>query len=325
MNVLVTGGAGYIGSVTTAGLLAQGHHVTVLDNLSSGHRKAVHPDARFIQGDISDKSVIRGVCRDEIDVVMHFAAFIEVGESTINPSKYYDNNLIKSIRFLDNLREADVNRLVFSSTAAVYGEPERIPLEENAALRPVNPYGKSKMVVEQVLEDYDRAYNFKSISLRYFNAGGAFGPYGEDHNPESHLIPLIIDAALNSSPLKVFGNDYDTSDGSCIRDYIHVRDLAEAHILAAGYLCKGGCTDYFNLGTGRGYTVLEVIKTAEKITGKSINLEITGRREGDSAVLVASPKKAKHVLGWNKQLASLEEIIGSAWEWRKQNINGYRE
>jgi UDP-glucose 4-epimerase len=325
LHVLVAGGAGYIGSVATAVLIEEGHTVTVLDNLSTGHRQAVHPEARFVEGDISDKTIIKEICSTTVDVAMHFAAFIEVGESVLNPAKYYGNNLIKSIRFFDKLREFGVNNIVFSSTAAVYGEPESVPLTEDAALNPVNPYGWSKMMIEQVLRDYDRAFNIKSVSLRYFNAGGAFRSFGEDHHPESHLIPRILNAVANGSTLEVYGTDYNTRDGSCIRDYIHVKDLAEAHILAAHYLSRGGSSDNFNLGTGEGFTVLEVIGTVGKVIGRNIPYIITARRKGDSAALVASPRKAQRVLGWGKKLASLEDIVTSAWEWKQKFPGGFGE
>jgi len=325
MNILVTGGAGYIGSVTSAILIKTGHHVTVIDNFNSGYREAVHPDARLIEGDISDIKTIKEACRKNIDVVMHFAALIEVGESVIDPSKYYLNNLTASLLFFDNLRECGVNNLVFSSTAAVYGEPDTSPITEDARLHPVNPYGWTKMMIEQVLQDYDRAYNFKSVCLRYFNAGGALETFGEDHRPETHLIPSILNSVLSSSPLKVYGDDYDTKDGSCIRDYIHVRDLADAHFLAARYLCEGGPSDYFNLGMGKGFTVLEVINTVGNVIGRRVPYSITGRRDGDSAALVASPEKAQRILGCKKDMADLEEIISSAWEWKRKYPSGYVE
>jgi UDP-glucose-4-epimerase GalE len=324
-HVLAAGGAGYIGSVTVASLIHEGHRVTILDNLSTGHLEAVHPEARLVLGDISNVRAVREACSEGIDVAMHFAAFIEVGESVADPARYYTNNLLRTVRFLDTLRGAGVNRFVFSSSAAVYGEPDAMPLDENAALHPVNPYGWTKNMVEQVLRDYSPAYGFRSVSLRYFNAGGAHLSLGEDHFPESHLIPLVLNAAVSSSPLTVFGDDYMTEDGSCIRDYIHVRDLAEAHILAARYLEEDGETAAFNLGTGNGFSVLEVIKTAEKITGLKIPFKIAARRPGDSPVLVASPEKARSVLGWRKDLASLEEIIGSAWEWKMNHPEGYEK
>jgi UDP-glucose 4-epimerase len=325
MNVLVTGGAGYIGSVTTALLVSEGYRVTVLDNLSSGYLKAIVPGAKFVRGDVSDKKVVTRICREGIDVVMHFAASIKVGESVAHPSEYYENNVVKSLRFFDYLRACSVDNIVYSSSAAVYGEPETIPLTELTTLRPVNPYGRTKMMVEQILRDYDRAYHFKSVSLRYFNAGGAYGSCGEDHRPESHLIPLALDSVTRGAPLLVYGTDYDTRDGSCVRDYIHIKDIAEAHILAAQYLFNGGATDCFNLGTGTGYSVLEVLKCIERVTGRQVSYTMSGRREGDSAVLVASPKKAQQILGWKKNLSSLEDIVTSAWAWKKQNPHGYGE
>jgi len=325
MNVLVAGGAGYIGSVVTAVLVESGHDVAVLDNLSKGYRRAVHPDARFFEGDIADGELIRRICESGIDVAMHFAAFIEVNESVRNPSMYYDNNVARSIRFFDNLRACGVNRVVFSSTAAVYGDPESVPLTEDAPLRPVNTYGRTKLVVEQVLGDYDRAYGMRYAALRYFNAGGAYRDYGESHRPESHLIPLILDAALGNTELKVYGDDYDTRDGSCVRDYIHVKDLADAHILAAEYLAGGGSSESFNLGTGEGFTVLDVVKTAERVTGAKIEYRVVDRREGDTAVLVASPEKARRILGWGGKLSGLEEIMESAWKWKLRFPHGYEE
>jgi UDP-glucose 4-epimerase len=248
-----------------------------------------------------------------------------VGESVSDPTKYYRNNVSKSIRFLNILMECGVTRLVFSSTAAVYGEPERVPLTEDAPLCPVNPYGRTKRMIEQVLADYDRAYSFRSVSLRYFNAGGAHFSCGESHRPESHLIPCIIDAAVRGDAVSVYGDDYPTRDGSCIRDYIHVRDLADAHILAARYLLHGGGTDAFNLGTGRGFTVFEVISAAERIIGRPIGRSAASRRSGDSPSLVASAEKAHRVLGWGDCLSGLDEIIESAYTWRLSHPGGYGE
>ena len=322
-HILVTGGAGYIGSITTAALIEAGYQVTVLDNLATGYREAIHPEARFFKGDISDPTIIQSICQTGIDAVMHFAAFIEVGESVLNPSKYYHNNLVKSIRFFDALIAGGVRHLVFSSTAAVYGDPEQIPLTEDNPLTPANPYGWSKMMVETVLKNYDMAYGFKYVSLRYFNAGGAKGPFGENHNPESHLIPRILNAVIDNTPLEVFGTDYNTRDGSCIRDYIHVEDLAQAHILAMHYLLNGGKSETFNLGTGTGYTVLEVIRTVEQIVGHSVSFIASERREGDAPVLVAAPQKARNILKWGVKLKSLDEIVRSAWEWKRVHPHGY--
>ncbi len=325
MNILVAGGAGYIGSIVTAVLVEAGHRVTVIDNLSKGYRRAVHPQARFVPGRISDAGVIAPLLNEGFDAAMHFAAFIEVGESVDEPAGYYRNNVLETLAFMDILRAGGVNTFVFSSTAAVYGDPETTPLTEEAPLKPVNPYGRTKLMVEQVLEDYDRAYGFGSAALRYFNAGGAYGDYGENHRPESHLIPRIIDAVMRGERVTVFGGDYPTRDGSCVRDYVHVRDIAEAHVLALGYLARGGRTDRFNLGTGDGFTVLEVIDCVERITGKTVDRKIAGRRDGDSAVLVASPVKAREILKWNKNLAPLEKTVESAWRWKQEHPNGYGE
>jgi UDP-glucose 4-epimerase len=256
---------------------------------------------------------------------LHFAAFIEVGESVTDPAKYYGNNLACAVRFFELLRKNGVSRLVFSSTAAVYGDPASVPIQEDAPLQPVNPYGWSKRVVEQILADCDRAYGMKSVSLRYFNAGGSFESFGESHRPESHLIPLILEAALRREPIRVFGCDYPTRDGSCVRDYIHVKDLAEAHILAAEYLFRGGQSDCFNLGSGQGFTVLEVIETAERVTGRPIERRIVERRPGDPPALVASPEKAHRILRWNTNLAGLDDIVSSAYEWKRKFPHGYGE
>jgi UDP-glucose 4-epimerase len=325
LRILVAGGAGYIGSVVSARLIERGHHVTILDNLTTGHSGAIHPDARFVRGMISDKDAVSSACRDGIDVVMHFAASIQVGESVRNPALYYRNNLMSTIQFIDALRDEGVNRLVFSSTAAVYGEPDTVPIPESALLAPVNPYGWTKRMVEQVLDDYDAAYEFRSVRLRYFNAGGAYGQFGEDHHPESHLIPLLLRAIMTGDPLTIFGNDFTTRDGSPVRDYIHVSDLADAHILAAVYLMDNSATDAFNLGTGRGYTVFEVLKAAERITGRTVPHTIGARRPGDSAKLVASPGKAISTLGWSTERTSLDDIIATAWEWMQRNPRGYED
>jgi UDP-glucose 4-epimerase len=325
LNVLVTGGAGYIGSAAVALLVSQGHRVTVLDNLSSGFIKAVDPGAQFVRGDVSDERIIEEICRPGIDAVMHFAAFIKVGESTEQPSKYYENNLAKSIRLFDHLRKSGVNRVVYSSSAAVYGDTTDAPLTEDASLRPVNPYGRTKMMVEQILRDYDHAYRFRSVSLRYFNAAGACDVRGEDHRPESHLIPLALNAAASGAALAVYGTDYPTRDGTCIRDYVHVKDIAQAHALAMIYLQEGGATDCFNLGTGAGHSVIEVLECVEMVTGHRVRYVPSPRREGDSAVLVASPRKAQQTLGWTNKPLSLHEIVASAWTWKQRNPSGYGE
>jgi len=323
LNILVAGGAGYIGSVVTAHLMESGHSVVVLDNLSTGYRQAIHPGARFVRGDIAEQAAVETACEGGIDVAMHFAAFIEVGESVANPAKYYENNVIKAVRFIDNLRRCGIEALVFSSTAAVYGEPDIVPITESAALHPVNPYGRSKLFIENVLADYDSAYAFRSVALRYFNAGGSYGSYGENHHPESHLIPIMLNAVKSGGELKVYGDNYDTRDGSCIRDYIHVSDLAKAHILAAQYLAAGGSSDCFNLGTGNGYSVLEVIDTVERVLGKHVSTVMAARRDGDPAALVASPDKAMAFLGWKGAVSTLEDIISSAWQWKQEFPNGY--
>jgi UDP-glucose 4-epimerase len=310
--------------VVTALLISEGHKIIVLDNLSSGYSAAVDPGARLVRGDIADEKLVSDICKEGIDIVMHLAGLIQVGESTGNPSKYYQSNLAKSLKLLDTLRENGINKLVFSSSASVYGEPEKIPITEEANLHPVNPYGWTKMMLEQALRDYDRAYGFKSVALRYFNSGGAYRSLGEDHHPETHLIPIILEAALKHTAITINGTDYPTEDGSCIRDYVHVKDIANAHLQAALYLSQGGGTDCFNLGTGRGYSVLEVLRAAERVTGHQIKKNISSRRAGDSAVLVASRQKAGEILGWGKTLSSLEDIIQSAYQWKQQNPEGYR-
>ena len=324
LNILVTGGAGYIGSVTALMLLEQGHRVTVLDNLSSGYRDAVDSDI-FIEGNVSDTNLITEICRSGIDIVMHFAARIEVAESVKNPALYYENNTVNTIRLLTSLLNNNVKKMIFSSTAAVYGNPADIPLTEESTLQPINPYGYTKLITEQILHDFNNAYDFRSVSLRYFNAGGAYNGRGENHMPESHLIPCILDAIAGNGSFTLFGTDYPTPDGTCIRDYVHVVDIARAHMLAMGYLMNNGLTECFNIGTGKGYSVLEVIDTAEKVTGRKLNKSISDRREGDSAILVASPYKAQNILGLPKELISLEKIISSAWEWKQEFPRGYQK
>lgn len=323
MNVLVTGGAGYIGSVVSEFLCEAGHHVVVIDDLSTGHREALEPRARFVEGSILDRDTVLPVLSKGIDAVCHFAAFSLVGESMENPLKYYQNNIAGAVSLLGAMREAHVEHFLFSSTAAVYGEPESIPITESAILKPVNAYGNTKLAVERLLEDCHAAWGLRYLSLRYFNAAGASKRFGEDHHPETHLIPLVIDAALGKSPaLVIYGDDYATTDGTCIRDYIHVKDLASAHLLGLDKLI-GGLTGALNLGNGRGFSVLEVVKAAEAVMGRTVPHRVGERRAGDPAVLVASSARAEERLGWKRAHPDIEMIIRDAFEWRKRFPGGY--
>ena len=328
MAILVLGGAGYIGSHTVYALCEAGREVVVVDNLETGHVEAVHPDARFYQGDISDKAFIADVFKKEnISAVIHFAAYSLVGESVEKPLKYYENNLCKTRDFLEVMVENGVDKIVFSSTAATYGEPERVPIMENDRTEPTNPYGETKLAMEKMFKWTANAHGIRYVSLRYFNACGAHvsGQIGEAHNPESHLIPLILQVPNGQREfISIFGNDYPTPDGTCIRDYIHVTDLAMAHILAVDYLEKGGASDIFNLGNGVGFSVKEVVETARKVTGHPIPAKEVARRAGDPAQLIASSEKAKTVLGWNPKQDSLEEIISTAWKWHQAHPNGFK-
>jgi len=319
MAILVAGGAGYIGSHVCKLLHKRGFPVVVYDSLIHGYR-AFAKWGEFVQGDIGDAECLSSVfTRFKIDVVMHFCAFIEVGESVAAPEKYYKNNVQNTITLLEQMRKHAIDKFIFSSTAAVYGMPERMPIAEEDRKAPINPYGKSKLMVEQILEDYAQAYDFRSIRFRYFNAAGADpdAEIGEAHVPETHLIPLILDAALGRrESIKVFGTDYETKDGTCVRDYIHVNDLADAHIRGAEYLLDGGQTGYFNLGSGSGFTVREMIETVRKVTGREINVAETERRPGDPPYLIASSDKAQKVLDW-KISYSLEDIVRTAWVWQK--------
>jgi UDP-glucose 4-epimerase len=325
MNLLVVGGAGYIGSATCHRLIQSGHRVTVLDNLSKGHREAVHSQSRLVEGDLGDKALIEAVCReDNIEAALHFAAFTEVGESVEKPEKYFDNNTVKTKALLDGLLAAGVRQFIFSSTAAVYGEPQFVPITEDHPKSPTNPYGWSKLFVEEILAAYHRAHGLRSIRLRYFNAAGAAFGLGEDHQPESHLIPMILEVAQGKrESIKIFGTDWDTPDGTCVRDYIHIADLADAHLKGLELLSSGHDGTFFNLGNGEGHSVLQAIETARKITGHPIPAVASGRRPGDPARLVASSQKAREVLGWKPQVPGLEEIIASAWEWRLKHPSGY--
>ncbi len=327
MSILVLGGAGYIGSHTVYALCEQGRDVVVIDNLATGHIESVHPKAKFYKGDIGDKEFLNDVFKKEnIEAAIHFAAFSLVGESVEKPLKYYENNLSKTRVLLEAMVENNIDKIVFSSTAATYGEPERVPIMESDRTEPTNPYGETKLAMEKMFKWTGKAHGLRYVSLRYFNACGAYkdGNIGEDHNPESHLIPLILQVPNGKREfISIFGNDYPTSDGTCIRDYIHVSDLAQAHILALEYLEKGGESDIFNLGNGVGFSVREVIETARKVTGHPIPAKETARRAGDPAQLIASSEKAKTVLGWKPCHDSLEEIISSAWNWHKNHPDGF--
>lgn len=328
MTILVLGGAGYIGSHTVYELIDNGEDVVIIDNLLTGHEEAVHPKARFYKGDIRDKEFLDSVFKKEkIDAVIHFAASSLVGESMEKPLKYYDNNLCGTKILLDSMVEHGIDKIVFSSTAAVYGEPERIPILETDKTEPTNTYGETKLSMEKMFKWVGKAHGLRYVSLRYFNACGAHvsGKIGEDHNPESHLIPLILQVPNGKREfISIFGEDYQTKDGTCIRDYIHVTDLAQAHILAVKYIQNGGKSDIFNLGNGIGFSVKEVIETARKVTQNAIPAKVTPRRAGDPAKLIASSDKAKKVLGWKPQHAELDEIISTAWNWHKNHPDGFK-
>jgi UDP-glucose 4-epimerase len=328
MTVLVLGGAGYIGSHTVYELVDRGIDVVIIDNLETGHMEAVHPKARFYQGDIRDRAFVDSVFeKEKIDAVIHFAANSLVGESMVNPLKYYDNNLCGTKVLLESMIAHDIKKIVFSSTAATYGEPERIPILEGDKTEPTNTYGETKLSMEKMFKWTDKAHGLRYVSLRYFNACGAHvsGTIGEAHNPETHLIPLILQVPLKQrEAISIFGDDYDTKDGTCVRDYIHVTDLAQAHILAVSYLMEGNDSNLFNLGNGIGFTVNEVIDSARKVTGDEIKAVMSPRRAGDPAQLIASSDKAKSILGWKPEHADLEEIIASAWEWHKTHPQGYK-
>lgn len=328
MKVLVLGGAGYIGSHTAYELVDKGEQVVIIDNLETGYREAVHPKAVFYQGDIRNRAFLDGVLDKEtdIDVVIHFAANSLVGESMTNPLKYYDNNLCGTKVLLEALVAHGIKKIVFSSTAAAYGEPERVPILESDRTEPTNAYGETKLSMEKMFKWVDFANGLKYVSLRYFNACGAHvcGQIGEAHKPETHLIPLILQVPNGQrDAIHIYGEDYPTKDGTCIRDYIHVQDLAQAHILASKYLIEGNDSSIFNLGNGTGHTVREVIETARKVTGHPIPVVMDPRRAGDPAVLVASSEKAKTVLGWKPEHNQLEEIIETAWNWHRNHPNGY--
>jgi len=325
MKILVTGGAGYVGSHAVRHLTAQGHVVWVYDNLVYGHRGAVDP-ARLVQGDLLDGQLLRSVLnKHSIEAVMHFAAYAYVGESVTDPAKYYQNNVVGTLSLLDALRDCQVNRIVFSSTCATYGEPHTVPIPEDHSQNPINPYGFTKLVIERALEDYRHAYGLGYAALRYFNASGAAedGSIGEDHNPETHLIPLVLDVALGKREhITIFGTDYPTPDGTCIRDYIHVDDLASAHLLALEKLEPGSALK-LNLGTGVGASVRQVIDCCAEVTGCNIQTVEGLRREGDPPELVANPDSAHKLIGWRAKHTDIRDTIASAWAWHKAHPNGY--
>jgi UDP-glucose 4-epimerase len=327
MAILVTGGAGYIGSVTVERLLARGEQIVVLDDLARGHRAALPANIPLYQGKIGDRELVARIAREySLESCIHFAALIEVGESVHDPAKYFENNVGQGLALIGELVQAGVRSVVFSSTAAVYGDPEQIPITEQSRKWPKNPYGWSKFFMERLLESYDTAYGMKFVALRYFNAAGATENCGEDHRPESHLIPNVLASALGlQKAIRVFGNEYPTPDGTPIRDYIHVADLADAHILALEYLRSRGQSDFLNLGTGSGYSVLEVIESARQVTACEIPLLIEPPRAGDPARLVADPSKARALLRWEPAVSDLRTIIRTAWDWRLQHRNGYAE
>ncbi|MGF1657466.1 MAG: UDP-glucose 4-epimerase GalE [Verrucomicrobiales bacterium] len=321
MKVLVTGGAGYIGSICVEYLLDEGHEVVVFDNLSEGHRKAVDQRAELVEGDLREQDIIaQALLETTPDAVMHFAANALVGESMKAPEKYFRNNLVSGINLLEGMLGAGVKRIVFSSTCATFGTPDRVPIDETLPQNPINPYGETKLMFERTLRWYGELHGFTFAALRYFNAAGASEKLGEDHRIETHLIPIVLKVALGQrESVDILGTDYDTPDGTCVRDYIHVRDLAQAHLLALN-LAESG---YFNLGTGGGTSVREVIDTCKRVTGKDIPVIEKPRRAGDPARLIAASEKARRTLGWQPEFSDIESIIQSAWAWHKKNPHGY--
>ena len=327
MAVLVTGGAGYIGSHTVCELIGQGYDVAVADDLSIGHIEAVHEKARFYNGDIRDKAFLSELFRKEtIDGVIHFAASSLVGESMVDPLKYYNNNMYGTMMLLETMVGNGIDKIVFSSSAAVYGEPESIPIREEDRTAPLNTYGETKLAMERMMKWTSAAHGLRYVALRYFNACGAHvsGCIGEDHCPETHLIPIILQAAAGRREyISVFGNDYDTPDGTCIRDYVHVTDLARAHVLALEYLAGGGASDVFNLGSGRGFSVAEIIEHTKRVTGRDFAVKYEDRRPGDPAVLIASGDKAERVLGWRPESSEIGRVLETAWEWHRNHPDGF--
>lgn len=326
MRVLVAGGAGYVGSHAVRALVAAGHEVTVYDNLSAGHRRAVVPGAVLVEGDVGDRAKIDGLlAAARFDAVMHFAAWLNVGESVAKPLTYYENNVANTLRLLQSMEQHGVGRFIFSSTCAVYGEPETVPIVEDLPKSPINPYGRTKLAVEWMLQDAAAAWGLGSIALRYFNASGASadGVIGEDHDPELHLIPLVLQVALGQRPeVRIFGTDYPTPDGTCIRDYVHVEDLATAH-LAALRNCESGRAEAFNVGTGRGTSVREIIETARAVTGHAIPTVEVARRPGDPPTLYADPARIKARFGWSPKYTEIRPIVETAWRWHRSHPRGY--
>ncbi len=327
MAIVVLGGAGYIGSHAVDQLIEKGYDVAVVDNLLTGHKEAIHEKARFYQGDIQDKDFLTNVFKqEEVEGVLHFAASSLVGESVEQPLKYFRNNVYGTQVLLEVMAEYQVRNIVFSSTAATYGEPKEVPIKETTETAPKNPYGESKLIMEKMMKWCDQAYGMRYVALRYFNVAGAKldSTIGEDHTPETHLVPLILQTALGQrKALTIFGDDYATSDGTCVRDYVHVVDLIQAHILALEYLKNGGKSDVFNLGSSEGFSVKEMIESAREITGKEIPAIMGPRRSGDPAILIASPEKAKTILGWNPHYTTIRKMIETAWSWHQSHPNGY--
>lgn len=325
MAVLITGGAGYIGSTFVEQLLDRGQKVVVLDDLSRGHRAAVDPRAAFVEGRTGDRALVgRVVLEHAVDACAHFAAFAYVGESVTEPARYYDNNFGQAAALFEALVESGVRNVVFSSTCATYGVPREVPIPETHPQWPINPYGWSKLFVERLLADFDRAYGLRFVALRYFNAAGATARFGEAHAPETHIIPLVLAAAAGRrGAVTIFGEDYDTPDGTAVRDYIHVDDLGEAHLLALKHLRAGGGSQFLNLGNGTGYSVLEVIESARRVTGRDVPYETGPRREGDPPRLVGDARRAREVLGWVPRRPDLDDIVRSAWKWMQAHPNGY--
>lgn len=329
MAVLILGGAGYIGSHMVDRLIEQGQEdVVVVDNLVTGHRAALHPEAKFYEGDLADKDFMRQVFKEnpEVDAVIHFAAYSLVAESMVEPLKYFENNTSGMVNLLEVMREFEVKHIVFSSTAATYGIPEEIPILETTPQRPINPYGESKLMMETIMKWSDEAYGISFVALRYFNVAGAKpdGSIGEDHGPETHLLPIILQVAQGKrDKIMIFGDDYHTPDGTNVRDYVHPFDLADAHLLAVDYLRKGNPSSAFNLGSSTGFSNLEILEAARRVTGKEIPAELADRRPGDPDTLIASSAKAREVLGWKPQFDDIEKIIETAWAWHSSHPNGY--